>query len=319
MDDYEIQDMEDSAFNTSMPEGMEGYHMPQFEFILHNIKLFVIFPIVLITNLLLFIKIVGNKKIRSEPWRWLITQYCICALIEYSIYFDYILSWTYHTPSLQGTPLCAIQQIISRCTFHIMFVSLNILLTERFHAVRYGKENEGGMSKKAGIVILVTFWIVVIGLQGIEAITGKLLGHDIVQYYDNFKHCYFGLHEFQFVTTLILTLWGFVTSIVVFTGMLVMRQRNTSSEDVKQAIIHPIIALSIFAFFYSVISFMLFCLQNMIYHFHMDLFHILYIFIFLFAAAFPVTWLITWDRNGDITLACIKKIDGERKPLLELN
>ena len=151
------------------------------------------------------------------------------------------------------------------------------------------------MSKKAAIATLVTFWIIVIGLRVIEAINGRLLSLYII-----------------------LTLWAFVTSIVVFIGMLVVRQRNTSSADVKQATIHPVITLSICTFLYSGLFFIY---QPLIYFniIGMEVFYVLNIFAFLIPIAFPVIWLVTWAHNGDITLACIKKKNYVRPLLLELN
>ena len=68
MADYTDQDKtedRDYAFDATLPE--EEYTISKLKLILFNISLYVLIPIVLITNLILLIKIIGNKKIRSEP------------------------------------------------------------------------------------------------------------------------------------------------------------------------------------------------------------------------------------------------------------
>ena len=137
--DYDSYTPEENNFTYILPE--EEHHLPMFQFVIYNIQLFVFYPIILIANLLLFIKIVGNEKIRSEPWRWLIAQNSICTIIAYLISYDYIMSALYHTPTLQSTPLCPAQKIINENLWYMTIISVVLLITERFHTVRTSKEN----------------------------------------------------------------------------------------------------------------------------------------------------------------------------------
>jgi len=195
----------------------------------------------------------------------------------------------------------------------MIFISVTVLITERFHAVRLGKEKEGGMTKKAAIVTLVTFWFLMIAIMIIEIAIDRLyLGQDSFQYYEhkNQKYCYQSHFEYKIWINLVLILWAFITSIVTFIGTIVMWYRKSATPEIKKAVIYPTVVLSVCAFLYAGILFS--------YHslFYGRVQRILFMAGMLIEVTFPVIWLVTWARNGDISLKCGPKKDGESIPLL---
>ena len=212
----------------------------------------------------------------------------------------------YHTPTIQNTILCPVVHTIHSVISCMIIVSITLLATERVHAFRLRKEKEGGMSKKATIVTLVTFWVVLIVVMIVLLIIHHLQGNNEYCLYDGIVK--------QFRINAILTPWAALTFVVAFTGIICMRRQEALSAEIKQAIIRPTLVFSCLGYVYVQVVAVLFCLFFFNKLLYCKLNTLLSLLARLFHVAFPVIWLVTWTRNGDISLPCIR-MNRNRRPL----
>ena len=278
---------------------------------------YIVAPLVVILNLILFVKTVRTQKISGEPWRWLIAHTSFCIIITAILDWNRNLALLYHVPSLMASSACYFFSFVESVVWIMSVISSTLIVTERFHGLRLGVENGGSFSKKQVILCLVPFWIIMTLAITLPTIASALRFGDSVFFVSREGICYAKYNVVQLIQ-MIVWLWAFPTFIVVFIGALVLRGRKTTTDAMKQSIVNPTVALSVVGFLFLMVpiaaSIAFFVLG---FHWLDYMFQSISLLFYLFDVAFPIVWLVTWSRTGDISLKCCTGDENEQKRLLD--
>ena len=236
--------------------------------------------------------------------------------------FMAILSWNqtlsilYHMPSLMASSTCYFFTFVESVVWMMIVVSSTLIVTERFHGLRLGVENGGSFSKKQVILCLVPFWIIMtLAITLPTIITAIRFGESVV-YLSKEGLCYKKYDMVQLIQAVV-WLWAFPTFVAVFIGTLVLKDRKTTSAAMKESIVNPNIALTVVGFFLLLVPIAV-MIGFFVFGFHrLDvLFSGASLLSYLYDVAFPIVWLVTWSRTGDISLKCGAEDENEHKRLL---
>ena len=298
--------------------GDYSYEGPQgFMYVKFTLDVWFGYPLAIILNLMLFIKFVRTPKIKGEPWRWLIVNTSFVASLQAFLLLDGYIAYNYQIPTLTSTALCPgilLLGIILSCMYYIFNF---LVIIERFHALRLGKE-EGGFGKKAVILCLVLFWIfITIGSTLAVVAKPMFYGRRFYVWYE--YSCYLTYSTGQEFIPLAIWPFLFPAFITVFIGSFVLRKRKTTNPEMIRSNVKPTLAASALGFILLVGNltldvlplFVPFVPVNQPWYFLRTTFSILHMI------AFPLIWIVTWSKNGDISLPCCKVDQDEERQLLK--
>ena len=284
------------------------------------LKVYFILPLVLILNLILFVKIVRTKKIKNEPWRWLIANTALCLAISSFLGGNIGISYLYQLPTLMSKPLCYVFQFVMEASWKMTPVSFTLVITERFHTLRLGVE-DSAFTKKQVIICLACFWVILTIISALPPLIIPLI-HGYPVFADHPSLICIMHSPMTNMMNLIIWIWAFPTFLVVFIGSLVLKGRKTTSDTMKQTIVNPTIALSCIGFVFMILPHTLLVSASMFSMISAAIYPIYYLInigFFVSDIFFAIIWLATWSRNGDISLKCGGEPDDEQIRLLEKN
>ena len=148
-DDYRFPEDFEYSFPESDPDGVQR--------LLLNLKLFLVSPLAVILNLILFFVIVCTKKIRGDPWRWFVANTSLYMVISAILELNSCLSLLYKVSTLLSRPSCYFFFFLQHIMYFMIPVTYTLTLTERFHTLRLGAINGGSFSRKQVILCLHEF------------------------------------------------------------------------------------------------------------------------------------------------------------------
>ena len=288
-----------------------------FMYVKFSLDIWLGYPLAIILNLLLFIKFVRTPKIKGEPWRWLIANTSFIAFLQAFLLMDGYLGYNYQIPTISSTAVCPLIHLLSSVLYSVYHIFNFLVIIERFHALRLGKE-EGGFDKKAVIACLVFFWLIaVVGITAFVVVVPVVQGLAFYEWYE--YTCYLKFSRgLEYVH---LGIWFFVfpAFLTVFIGTLVLRNRSTTTLEMIKSNVKPTLAASGLGFFLLVGSYTLDILP-----FILDvgsLIEPIYLIrttlLILHMIAFPLIWIVSWAKNGDISFPCCKGDQDEEMHLLK--
>ena len=131
--------------------GDYSYEGPQgFIYVKFTLDVWFGYPLAIILNLMLFIKFVTSPKIKGEPWRWLIVNTSFVSFLQALLLLDGYIAYNYQIPTLTLIA-CPVFILVSSVLYHVYFIFNSLVIIERFHALRLGKE-VGGFDKRMVIL-----------------------------------------------------------------------------------------------------------------------------------------------------------------------
>ena len=219
-----------------------------------------ILPSILISNGLLLFIILRDKKLRNEPWRWLIGHSSLCIFMTNFLRFMDFLTPVYLLPSFETTPLCPAFKILLTFFWKMIQISITLVLIERFRAMKTGNENGCGMGIKGVVISLICFWLLNISVHIAGFIYHKFfIGFQIFYWQEvlpGYSACSLPRTQITEIVTFLLSIWSGVTAVVVIIGLMACGLRYANLA-VRQRIVIPtfVVALTYF-FFYKLMYFL---------------------------------------------------------------
>jgi hypothetical protein len=217
---------------------------------------------------------------------------------------------------------------LSAILWNIVMLSMVYVAVERFCALQKEKSNEGGMKKHTVILLLAASWFVVVLAQtipiGVEPI---FHGDEPFIYFDikpGHQACYVIQMVIPTILRIIVFILAFVAIVTVIIGIAVLGCRNTVTPEVKQSVVIPTLTFSTLFLLFTIsgeCTNVLAILNIIPYNQLSD--HIFNFLLLLTWISFPVTWLVTWSRSGDISwkrkelFSCCYGNIEEKRHLLE--